>query len=140
MDLEQSRQILLEESRSNKNGEFPQEFTHEGDLRNPICGDHVHIKLRIENKIIAEAGFKANACAICSASAALLTKGVGKRSVSDAIKITQDFEKNILESPGVAWPDRLKLFQPFEHLKVNPARKTCALLPFVALRSILKRL
>jgi nitrogen fixation NifU-like protein len=139
MDLEQSRQVLLDQSRSKKNGEFPKRSTHEGELRNPICGDRVDLKLRIESGVITEAGFKAEACAICSASAALLTASIQQKPVQKMIEMTQEFEKNILLTPETAWPETLNNFQVFEHLKVNPSRKTCALLPFVALRSILKK-
>jgi len=139
MDLEKSRQVLLDRSRSKKNGEFPAHVTHEGELRNPICGDHVQLKLQIENGAIAAVGFKAEACAICSASVALLTDAIQYQPVQSTIEMTQSFEKSILEPLETSWPTTLEHFQAFEHLKINPSRKTCALLPFVALRSILKK-
>ena len=40
---------------------------------NPLCGDRVRIELRLEDDMVREAAFSANACAICVASASMLT-------------------------------------------------------------------
>ena len=46
-------------------------ISHEGT--NPLCGDRVRIELRVEDEVVREAKFSANACAICVASASMLT-------------------------------------------------------------------
>jgi nitrogen fixation NifU-like protein len=46
-------------------------ISHEGT--NPLCGDRVRIELRVEEGMVREAKFSANACAICVASASMLT-------------------------------------------------------------------
>ncbi len=43
---------------------------------NPLCGDRVRIELRSEQGMIADARFTADACALCVASASLLTERV----------------------------------------------------------------
>ena len=43
---------------------------------NPLCGDRVRIELRAEQGMIADARFTADACALCVASASLLTERV----------------------------------------------------------------
>jgi len=40
---------------------------------NPLCGDRVRIELLLEGDMVREARFTANACAICVASASMLT-------------------------------------------------------------------
>jgi len=52
---------------------------------NPLCGDRVRIELEIKDAAIVTATFTANACAICTASASLLTervRGSGVNAVS----------------------------------------------------------
>jgi nitrogen fixation NifU-like protein len=39
---------------------------------NPLCGDRVRIELKVEQGIVREARFTANACAICVASSDML--------------------------------------------------------------------
>lgn len=40
---------------------------------NPLCGDRVRIELLLEDGIVRDAKFSANACAICVAAASMLT-------------------------------------------------------------------
>lgn len=44
------------------------------DGTNPLCGDRVRIEVMLDGDVITEAGFTANACAICIASASMLTE------------------------------------------------------------------
>lgn len=40
---------------------------------NPLCGDRVRIQLLLDGDVVRDARFTANACAICVASASMLT-------------------------------------------------------------------
>lgn len=44
--------------------------------KNPLCGDCVTVQLRVEGDAIREAAFEAFGCALCRASASLLTEAV----------------------------------------------------------------
>jgi nitrogen fixation NifU-like protein len=63
---------------------------HEG--YNPLCGDRVRIELDVdeERTLIREAAFTANACAICTASASLLTERVTGASVDSASRVSDE--------------------------------------------------
>lgn len=87
---------------------------HEG--YNPLCGDRVRVELAIEQDVIMAAAFTANACAICTASASLLTERLAGLSVSDALAISDDEVVAALESD------------------VPVARRACATLPLGAMR------
>lgn len=43
---------------------------------NPLCGDRVRIELEVDADVVRDVAFVANACAICTASASLLTERV----------------------------------------------------------------
>jgi len=49
---------------------------------NPLCGDRVRIEVDIADDTIRSAAFTANACAICTASASLLTERVRGATVA----------------------------------------------------------
>lgn len=87
---------------------------HEG--YNPLCGDRVRLELAVDRDVIAAAAFTANACAICTASASLLTERLIGVSVSEALGIAEDDMVAALESD------------------VPPARRACATLPLMAMR------
>jgi nitrogen fixation NifU-like protein len=91
--------------------------THEG--YNPLCGDRIRIELEIEDAMILAAAFTANACAICTASASLLTERVTGEPVAMAAALT---DQQILDALGVQLP---------------PARLLCAILPVRAMRDAL---
>jgi nitrogen fixation NifU-like protein len=59
------------------------DFSVEG--ANPLCGDRVRMEARIAAGVIEEVGFTADACALCVASASLLTervRGMAARAVA----------------------------------------------------------
>jgi molybdenum cofactor cytidylyltransferase len=57
---------------------------------NPLCGDRVRIELRLEDDVVREAGFTANACAICVASASMLTDVVRNAPLDEVETLTVD--------------------------------------------------
>lgn len=138
MNLEVAREVLLQHSKSTRNGQFPEAFTHSGKMTNPICGDHVELKFNIVDNHVVQVGYAAKACAICSASASLLCQEVQGKSYAATLALAQEFENELLLGPEKEWPRNLQGLHSFEHLKINPSRKACALLPWIALRSALK--
>jgi nitrogen fixation NifU-like protein len=87
--------------------------THEA--YNPLCGDRVRIELAIDGHAITSAAFTGNACAICMASASLLTERLTGLSVTDAMAIADD---EMLAALGNDVP---------------PGRRACATLPLNAM-------
>ena len=138
INFESARSTLLEHARSKKNGFFPVKASFEGRMTNPLCGDYVHLKGLLQNDKISEIGFSAAACAICTASASLLCQEVQGLTVSEALKVGYLLEENILASMEAVWPAQIQGLISFQHLRVNPARRACAILPHVVLRSTLK--
>ena len=138
MNQEEIRNKLLEHSRSPKNGNFPLYANRESKKTNPLCGDHVEIKLEVEKNFVKNIGFKAQACAICSASASVLSQEIVGKNVDAILAWTELFETTIADSKIAKWPSEIEFLQLFEHIKVTPSRKMCALLPWIVLKSALK--
>lgn len=137
MNPELARSILLDHSRSKKNGQLPSPMTHQAKVINPACGDQVEIGLHISGHEILAAGFSARACAICTASSSLLSERLKGSSIVDALHTAKEFEAAIVASASSEWPASLIPLRSFEHLRVNPMRRTCALLPWTALKKAL---
>jgi nitrogen fixation protein NifU and related proteins len=55
---------------------------------NPVCGDVVKLYIKVCNNKITDIKFKAFGCGACIASTAALTEMVKGKTVSDALKIT----------------------------------------------------
>lgn len=138
MNLEAARSTLMDHSRSSRNGIFPEVVNFEAKMTNPVCGDHVEIRIHSENAVVRDSGFKAAACAICTASASLVTHHLKGLSHSEILNLGTLFEDSIIEPEQNPWPESLANFRSFEHLRVNPSRRMCALLPWVAIKKALK--
>ena len=140
MKLGEAREILIDYSRSKLNGQFPLNYRYQHQMTNPLCGDRVEIRFNASEQRLSEIGFSAKACAICTAATAMMTKIVQGQTVDQALKICTEFENQLLAPADTPWPSQLIGLKSFEHLKINQARRTCALLPWVVLRVALKEL
>jgi nitrogen fixation NifU-like protein len=83
---------------------------------NPLCGDRIRVELLADGDRIAEARFTADACALCIASASILTERVRGMRVADAAAV-----------------DRAWLYASLEGTP-PPARARCAILPLDTLQ------
>jgi NifU-like protein involved in Fe-S cluster formation len=87
---------------------------------NPLCGDRVRLAVLVDpSGVIAEARFVANACAICVATASLLTERVRRVSREDATNFS---DEDLLSLAGGAVP---------------AGRRRCATLPLETLHRAL---
>jgi len=78
------RAIVLEHFRRPRNRSSLPEASHSAEGANPLCGDRIRMQLLVENGVILEARFTADACALCIATASLLTEHVRGRDVDRA--------------------------------------------------------
>jgi len=88
-------------------------ITQEGS--NPLCGDRVRIELLVENGVVIEAKFSANACAICVAAADILI-GLVLRAPLDEVET-------------LAVTDLLRLLDA----EIPAARMNCVRLPLTVM-------
>ena len=85
---------------------------------NPLCGDHIQIDLRVDEKsIITDARFDGHGCAISQASADLLLESVIGKSLDEVKSFTKD---HILDLLGI---------------DLGPVRLKCALLSLKVLKA-----
>lgn len=89
---------------------------HEGD--NPLCGDVIHIDLKMNSDgTIEEAWFDGQGCVISQASASMLIEKIEGKTLEDVHAFTAD--------------EMLELFGP----KLTPNRQKCCLLSWRVLQS-----
>ena len=81
------RTIVLEHFKRPRNRGPLDDASHSADGANPLCGDRIRIQLRIEGDVVADARFVADACALCIASASLLTEHLRGLRVRDASRV-----------------------------------------------------
>ena len=112
--------LVLEHFRRPRNQRTLERPSASHESFNPLCGDRVRIEVEVGERAIRAAAFTANACAICTASASLLTERVTGMEVEAVARISDADAVASLES------------------NVPAARVACAVLPLAALREALR--
>ncbi len=134
MTQDQARDFLLKQSKALNNGIFPSLVTHQAKITNPLCGDHVELRLYLDTDLIKEIGFKAVGCALCLASSQTLCEILHGRATTYAHQTLGNFETAIAGMNEVSWPSKLEELTCFQFVRKNPSRKPCVLLPWVTFR------
>ena len=110
------RSVVLEHFRHPRNRGPLERANASADGANPLCGDRVRVELRAEHDVIADARFTADACALCVASASLLTERVRGIAIAEVARVDETWLFASLDGEPPA------------------ARRKCALLPLDTLR------
>jgi nitrogen fixation NifU-like protein len=101
------RENILDHARDPRNYGLldPCDVDHEED--NPLCGDHLHLTLRLDNdERITAIGWMGEGCAISQASASMLSERLVGMSLAEARALTRD---EILDMMGISLtPNRMK--------------------------------
>jgi NifU-like protein involved in Fe-S cluster formation len=95
-------------------------FDRKGNAVNASCGDDIEIKLKVENGVIKDVGYKTGGCIVSQGSMSVLSKNILGMKVEDVAKLTDS--------------DYLSLIG----IELTPARQNCALVGLKALKNAIK--
>ncbi|MDC3060438.1 SUF system NifU family Fe-S cluster assembly protein [Candidatus Pelagibacter sp.] len=143
MDLKDLYQeIILDHGKNPRNlGKFDN-YNKDAKGNNPLCGDNVHVYLRLnENKKVEDIAFEGHGCAISMASASIMTDMVRGKEEKEVKEIVSDFlgmikEKDSLETNILKDDEKTKLMS-LSGVKQYPMRVKCATLSWHTLTSAL---
>jgi nitrogen fixation protein NifU and related proteins len=102
---------------------------------NPLCGDRLTVYLRVDDGVITDVGFQGSGCAISKASASLMTESIKGKSVDDATRMLERFQKMVTSSDPV---DGLGKLKALAGVRQFPVRVKCATLAWHTLRAALE--
>ena len=141
MDLrELYQEIILDHGKNPRNLRKTENFNKDAKGHNPLCGDKVHIYLKLnEKKKIEDISFEGQGCAISMASASIMTDLVKGKEEFEVKEIVSDFldmikEKNQLNNNILKEDDKTKLMC-LSGVKQYPMRVKCATLSWHTLTS-----
>src|SRR6185436_7451702 len=89
------QEIILDHNRKPRNRGDLNGPTHQADGNNPLCGDQVHVYLKLKHDKIEEISFVGSGCAISTASASLMTEVLKGKSIAEAEQLFQTFHQLI---------------------------------------------
>ncbi len=136
------QEIILDHGKNPRNlGKF-ENFNKDAKGHNPLCGDKVHIFLKLdENKKVVDISFEGEGCAISMASASIMTDLMKGKSETEAKEIISKFldmikEKDDINSDLLKSDEKIKLMS-LGGVKNYPMRVKCATLSWHALSTAL---
>ena len=141
MDLKELYQeIILDHGKNPRNLRKTENFNKDAKEHNPLCGDNVHIYLKLnENKKVEDISFEGHGCAISMASASIMTDLVKGKEEAEVKEIVNDFldmikEKEKLQNKILNEDEKTKLMC-LSGVKQYPMRVKCATLSWHTLTS-----
>lgn len=141
MELKELYQdIILDHGKNPRNLRKTDNFNKDAKGYNPLCGDKVHIYLKLnENKKVEDVSFEGSGCAISMASASIMTDLIKGKEENESKEIIQDFfgmikEKDQLENKILSDDEKMKLMS-LSGVKQYPMRVKCATLAWHTLTS-----
>jgi len=138
------QEIILEHGKNPRNLRKSENFNKEAKGYNPLCGDKVHVYLKLdENKKILDISFEGSGCAISMASASIMTDIVKKKEEKETKNLIKDFldmikEKQELSTKSLSEDDITKLMS-LSGVKKYPMRVKCATLAWHTLTSAITK-
>ena len=134
------QEIILDHGKNPRNLRKTENFNKDAKGNNPLCGDNVHVYLKLnENKKVEDISFEGSGCAISMASASIMTELVRGKEEVEVKEIVEDFLGMIKENPDLK-SDKLKEDEKtklmcLSGVKQYPMRVKCATLSWHTLVS-----
>ena len=94
------QEIILDHGKNPRNLGKAENFNKDAKGHNPLCGDKVHVYLKLdENKKVEDVSFEGQGCAISMASASIMTDLIRGKEENEVKEIVEDFLNMIKEAP-----------------------------------------
>ena len=138
------QEIILDHGKNPRNLRKTENFNKDAKGYNPLCGDKVHIYLKLnENKKVEDISFEGEGCAISMASASIMTDLLRGKEENDVKEIVNDFlemikEKDEIKTNLLKDDEKTKLMC-LSGVKQYPMRVKCATLSWHTLTSAIDK-
>jgi nitrogen fixation protein NifU and related proteins len=123
------RQIVLDHSRHPRNQRRMEPHDRVAEGHNPLCGDKVRVYAQLCGDDVADIAYEASGCAICMASASLMTEATKGRSRSAVRTLAAQFDRALTSGSADLTGDLAALTGVSQY----PSRIRCATLPWKTL-------
>lgn len=129
--------VVMEHKRSPRHFGTLSDATHIARGRNPSCGDEVQVQLKMEQGKLRDIAFNGQGCAICMASASMMTEAVLGRDAQAVQELQQHF-RAVLTGQEEPEDAPLGKLVSLAGVRRYPSRIKCALLGWHALMHALQ--
>jgi nitrogen fixation NifU-like protein len=129
------QEVILDHNRKPRNYGALDHASHRAEGHNRLCGDHIIVTLDLDGERIADIAFQGDACAICKASASMMTVAVKGKTRVDAEMLIGEFRDMATGKLDLAGPHHIGRLAVFAGVRDLPTRVKCAILPWHTLHA-----
>ena len=127
------RQVIMDHYKNPRNKGSLEDGSLVIDMNNPTCGDRIHLTLKVEDGIVADAKFDGEGCSISMSSASMMTQIIKGKSSEDALKLAGIFSEMIQGKDYDEGDLDLGDIEALQGVSKFPARIKCATLAWKAM-------
>ena len=137
-DSQLYQEVILDHDRKPRNWGELADATHRAEGHNPLCGDHIVLTVKVDGDQVDAVNFRGESCAICKASASMMTTTVKGKSRGGAEELIREFRDLATGKLDLSSPNHLgRLTKAFGGMSGHPTRVKCAILPWHTLQAAL---
>ncbi|HSN41091.1 MAG TPA: SUF system NifU family Fe-S cluster assembly protein [Burkholderiales bacterium] len=135
------QEVILDHNRKPRNWGVLADANHKAEGHNPLCGDHISLTLKLDGERVEDVRVQGESCAICKASASMMTTVVKGRQRAEAEQMIQEFRDMATgKLDPAARQHHLGRLAVFAGVRDLPTRVKCAILPWHTLHAALNSL
>lgn len=131
------QEVILDHNRRPRNYGTLAHASHHAEGHNPLCGDHISVSLDLDGDYIGDIAFEGESCAICKASASMMTVNVKGKTRADAETLIEAFRDMATGKVDVDGHHHIGRLAVFAGVRDLPTRVKCAILPWHTLHAAL---
>jgi nitrogen fixation NifU-like protein len=129
------QEVILDHNKKPRNYGTLEHASHHAEGHNPLCGDHLSVALQLQGETIEQIAFRGESCAICKASASMMTAAVKGKTRADAQALSQEFLAMATGKLDPSQPNQIGRLAVFAGVRDLPTRVKCAILPWHTLQA-----
>jgi nitrogen fixation protein NifU and related proteins len=130
------QEVILDHNRKPRNWGALPDATHRAEGVNPLCGDRLQLGVKMTGDAVEAIAFEGESCAICKASASMMTAAVKGKAQPEAERLIQEFRDMATGKLDIAKdPHHLGRLTVFSGVRDLPTRVKCAILPWHTLHA-----
>ena len=138
------QEIILDHGKSPRNKGICLDYSHDAKAHNPLCGDKVHIYLKLDKeKKVLDLSFEGEGCAISLASASILTNTLKGRDLQFSKRVTDDFLSMLKNKSKITLnslsEDEVTTISSLSGVQEFPMRIKCATMAWHTLLAALEK-
>ena len=130
------QEVILDHNRKPRNWGTLPDATHRAEGVNPLCGDRLQLTVKVNDEAIEAIAFEGESCAICKASASMMTAAVKGKPRGDAEQLIEQFREMATGKLDISREQHhLGRLTVFAGVRDLPTRVKCAILPWHTLHA-----